>query len=100
MVELAGGVEKTLDWDWPPLVDIDPVQLVAAITDAADTSIARAVPKVLLRLLLGALGVQDVDEVLADVTDEDGNWVDPDVSGAGAEVLRQFRRGEDPAEDL
>lgn len=96
-VDLAGDVEKTLDWEWPPLVDIDPVELVKAITESADTTIGRAVPKVLLRLLLNALGVKDVDEVLEGVTGPDGEWIDPDMN-AGQAAVDAFRRGEDPAE--
>ncbi|HEY0889361.1 MAG TPA: hypothetical protein VGE38_07110 [Nocardioides sp.] len=98
-VTLTGDVEKTLDWDWPPLVDVDPVQLVNAIVSASDTKIGGAVPLVLLRLLLNALGVKDVDEVLDDVTDEEGNWLDPEAS-AGDAAVQRFRRGEDPAEVL
>jgi hypothetical protein len=98
-VTLTGEVEKTLDWDWPPLVDVDPVELVKAINESADTTIGRAVPVVLLRLLLNALGVKDVDEVLDKVTDDDGNFIDPEVS-AGDTAVQRFRRGEDPAEVL
>lgn len=98
-VTLTGDVEKTLDWDWPPLVDIDPVELVKAITDASDSTVGRAVPLVLLRLLLNALGVKDADEVLKKVTDDEGNWIDPQAS-AGAEAVRRFRDGADPASDL
>lgn len=98
-VTLAGDVEKTLDWDWPPLVDVDPVELVKAINESAETPLGRAVPVVLLRLLLNALGVKDVDEVLDEVTDDDGNWVDPQVT-AGNEAIRRFRDGDDPASDL
>ena len=46
--------------------------------------------------LLLALGVEDVDEKLADITDEDGRWVDPRAS-AGQAAVDAFRRGEDPA---
>lgn len=98
-VTLTGDVEKTLDWDWPPLVDVDPVELVKAINESAETPLGRAVPVVLLRLLLNALGVKDVDEVLKEVTDDDGNWVDPQVT-AGDQAMRRFRDGDDPASDL
>lgn len=98
-VTLTGDVEKTLDWDWPPLVDIDPVELVTAIVSAADTKIGGAVPLVLLRLLLNALGVKDVDEVLDKVTDDEGNFIDPEAT-AGDAAVQRFRRGEDPAGTL
>lgn len=99
VVTLTGDVEKTLDWEWPPLVDVDPVELIKAITTAADTTIGRAVPVVLLRLLLNALGVKDVDEVLDEVTDDDGNFIDPEMT-AGQAAVDGFRRGEDPAQVL
>lgn len=93
---LAGdtdGSAKTLDWEWPPLVDLDPVELIKAIVDVEGT---RLVPgDVLLRLLLNALGVKDVDEVLAQVTDDDGNFVDPRAN-AGDAAADRFERGEDP----
>lgn len=98
-VTLAGDVEKTLDWDWPPLVDVDPVELVKAIVEASDTTLGRAVPLVLLRLLLNALGVKDVDEVLDPLTDDEGNFIDPEAT-AGQAAVDRFRRGEDPAQVL
>jgi hypothetical protein len=91
-VVLAGEVERTLDWDWPPLVDIDPVELVKAIVAASETSIGGAVPLVLLRLLLNALGVKDVDEVLEDLTDDQGTWIDPELTAAQAAVDEERRR--------
>lgn len=95
-ITLAGEVEKTLDWEWPPLVDVDPVELVKAIVDASESPVGRAVPVVLLRLLLNALGVKDVDEVLETVTDDDGHLLDPTVTAAD-DAVQRFRRGEDPA---
>ena len=96
---LAGGVERTLEFEWPSLVEGDPLELVNAIVAASDTTVGRAVPLVLLRVLLGALGVKDADEVLAGVTDEDGQWVDPDAT-AGDAAIESWRRGEDPASRL
>jgi hypothetical protein len=52
-------------------------------------------PLVLARLVLQALGVDDVDELLADMVDADGQWIDPDMT-AGDVAARRFRRGEDP----
>lgn len=92
---LAGGQEPVLEFSWPPLADLDPVKLVAAIVDADGTG---KMPELTTaRLLLSALGVKDVDEVLEELTDEDGNFVARDVS-AGDVAARAFRRGEDPAE--
>jgi hypothetical protein len=43
-----------------------------------------------------ALGVDDVDEWLAELTDENGEFVSPDA-GAGQVAVDAFRRGQDPA---
>jgi hypothetical protein len=43
--------------------------------------------------------VKDVDEILDDITDEDGNFIDPSVT-AGQAAVDAFRRGEDPASTL
>ena len=97
-VVLTGEVEKTLEWEWPPLVDMDPVELVKALVTASESAIGRSVPLVLLRLLLNALGVKDVDEVIEEVA-PDGVWTDPDTT-AGQAAVDAFNRGEDPAEAL
>jgi hypothetical protein len=94
VVTLAGDGDRTVDIVFPPLEDVDPVQLVAAIV-AADTS--GKVPALLVaRLLMQALGVDDVDEWLAELTDENGNFIAPDVS-AGDVAVQAFRNGQDPA---
>jgi hypothetical protein len=99
-VILAGeNVEKTIEWEWPALVDVDPIELIKAIVEASDSTIGKAIPLVMLRLVLNALGVKDADEVLEQVTDEEGNWVDPTAS-AGSEAVRRFRDGQDPASTL
>lgn len=98
-VALAGDVETTVEWDWPPLIDIDPVALVKAIVETSETPVGRAVPLVLLRLLLNALGVKDVEEVLTEVTDDQGRWVDPDMT-AGQVAVDAFNRGGDAAESV
>ncbi len=94
-VTLTGEVEKTLDWEWPPLVDIDPVELIKAIVEAEGTRVGQAVPLVLLRLLLNALGVKDVDEVLETVQDDEGRFIDPRAT-AGQVAVDAFNRGDDP----
>jgi hypothetical protein len=93
---LAGGVEPVLEFAWPPLADMDPVQLVNAIVAADGTE--KMPPLTTARMLLAALGVRDVDEVLRKegLIDADGNWVAPEAT-AGDVAVQRFRRGEDPA---
>lgn len=98
-IQLAGEVERTLDWDWPPLAEVDLVELVKAIVEAEATTVGQAVPLTMLRLLLNALGVEDVDEILEGVVDDDGRFVDPRAT-AGQAAVDAFRRGDDPAAAL
>ena len=94
VITLAGDVERTVDVDWPDLNELDPLKLVEAI-ERADTIGA---PKAtLVRLVLQALGVDDVDEILEPFLDDDGRWIDPDVT-AGQAAVDAFRRGQDAAE--
>jgi hypothetical protein len=100
VITLAGDTPRTVDFDWPDLTEISVKHLVEAIS-AADEVVGGAGPAklVLIKLVLQALGVRDVDEVVEQLTDEDGNWVDP-AMGAGQAAADAFRRGEDPAETL
>lgn len=97
VIELAGDTPRTIDYDWPDLTEISVKDLVEAVA-AADAT-GKMPPLTTVRLLLQALGVRDVDELLAQVTDENGEWVDPDAE-AGQAAVDAFRRGEDPAEAL
>lgn len=90
---IAGDVDQTIEIDWPPLDDVPMDQLVKAIVEADGTM--KVPPEVIARLLLQALGVKDVDDIVAELLDADGQWVDPYLSAAQAAVDR-FRRGEDP----
>lgn len=91
-VELAGGAERTVDWNWPALAEIDPVQLIGAITTAADY----LPDETTTRLLLHALKVDDVDEILDDMRDPTGAFIPPRLS-VGQAAVDAFNRGEDPA---
>lgn len=97
VVELAGDTERTIDIDWPDLTEIDPVKLVEAIERADGTG---KLPELTtLRLLLLALRVKDPDEIIDQVTDDDGNFI-PRQASAGQAAVDAFRRGEDPAQVL
>lgn len=98
---LTGDRTPVLEFTWPPLDGLDPVQLVTAIT-LADTTETMP-PLTTLRLLLSALGVPNVDEVLAEVTDEQGNFKPPKQTAkatAGQAAVDAFRQGEDPADTV
>ncbi|GAA3843951.1 hypothetical protein GCM10022226_78690 [Sphaerisporangium flaviroseum] len=53
-------------------------------------------PLVVVRLLLQVLKVRDVDEIIAHVTGDNGEFISPRDT-AGQEAVDRFRRGEDPA---
>lgn len=93
-VELAGGDDRTLVITWPDINELPVETIMNAIVQANDTG--KLPPRVLAELMLRALGVRDVDEILDELTDEDGNWITPDDTAADVAV-QAFRRGEDPA---
>lgn len=94
VIALAGDVERTLEFDWPPLADVPVVDMVAAIVAAFGTQIMPDL--VTVRLLLNTLGVKDVDEVLDEMVDDQGRFIRPQESAAQAAV-DAFNRGQDPA---
>jgi hypothetical protein len=94
VLTLAGDTDTTIEVDWPPLDEVDVQAVVDAIVAADGTG--KMPPEQTVKLLLQALGVPDVDEVLADFLDEEGRFVDPYTTAAQAAV-DAFRRGEDPA---
>lgn len=98
---LQGDVEPTIEFTWPPLADMDPVKLIEAIVAADGTG--KMPPLTTVQLLLQVLGVPDVDEVIAKVTDEQGNWIDTGAAAAAAAVAGQRKppvpAGRPPADD-
>ena len=97
VVTLRGDVDRTIDIDWPSLEDEDVKARIDAIVAADGTD---KVPELTIaRLLLIALDVEDVDEVLEQMKDEDGNFVAPSTN-AGDVAVKRFRDGEDPVGTL
>jgi hypothetical protein len=99
-VTLRGRAQGTVDISWPAVDQVELSTLIAAIAKADGTTYLP--PLVVARLLLEALGVRNVDEILADLTDDQGNFLRPDGAGGGAgqAAADAFRRGEDPAAAL
>jgi hypothetical protein len=95
--ELASDAEATVDVAWPDVTQTPVGLLVDAIVKADQTTYLP--PLVVARLLLQALGVSDVDEIISELTDDQGNYLRPDGAGGGAgqAAIDAFRRGEDPA---
>ncbi|TDD37881.1 hypothetical protein E1287_07440 [Actinomadura sp. KC06] len=97
VIELDGDTDRTVDITWPDLDDIDPLQVIQAITTADGTTYIP--PLVVVRLLLEALGLKNVDEILDQVTDDNGEFLSPSgaLGAAGQAAIDAFNRGEDPA---
>lgn len=95
-VTLAGGTDRTLEIVWPDLDEIDPKIMVDAIVAADGTQ--KLPPLTVAQLLLRALGVRDVDEILTQLTDDQGNFVPP-TDQVGQALVDQYRRGNTPGGD-
>lgn len=94
-VELAGDVDRTIEVTFPELDDIDPKALMEAIVLA--DGLDKIPDLVIVRAALMAMpGVDDIDQIIEDLTDDDGNLVAPS-SAAGHRAVQAFRNGEDPA---
>lgn len=100
IVELPDNDDRTIDVSWPEFTSMPIDILVKAIVEA-DTA-AVLPPLVIVRALLGALKVANADEILDELTDEDGNFVPPErpESNAGQAAVDRFRQGKDPASAL
>lgn len=103
-VELAGDTDdkmRTIDFEWPPMADVDPVGLITAIVQAEGTGLIPDVTTV--KLLLNALGVKDVDEIVEQNVDKTtGEWIPARqklerAMNAGAAAMDKFDKGDDPA---
>lgn len=75
IVALTGDQEPGIVVDWPDLSKTDLASLMEALSTADGMDVVPA--EVLARLVLLALGVDDVDEVIDSMRDEDGNFVPP-----------------------
>ena len=92
--ELSGD-RPIIHCDWPDLSTASVDDAVKAIKDADATG--KVPPLVIARLLLTALGVEDIDDVLEELTDEEtGEWRDP-YAQLGQGLVNAFNRGDDPA---
>ncbi len=93
-VTLDGKADATVDIAWPDLDDIDIATTVKAIVEADSTT--HIPPQVIVRLLLEALGVHDVDGILEKLVDDQGRWLGPEPSPGAAAMQAALDRGEVP----
>lgn len=97
VLTLAGDTDDTVDVIWPDLDGTDPKAAIEAVVAAAGTGTVP--PEIILRHLLQALGVRELDSVLADMVDEHGafKWPQAAPIGAGGQAAALARAGGDPA---
>jgi len=98
VITLRGDLDRTLDFSWPKLEKISLETLMKAI-ETADNLNVRIDPLLIARWVLEAMDEDDIDEKLAEMQDEDGNYIDPEFT-AGQVAVNAFRRGENPAAAL
>ncbi len=95
--ELTDETDRTVDVEWPEMDDVSVKEKVDALVATAATNL---LPKPwLAKAFLLALGATGVDELVAEMLDEDGNFIDP-VIDAGIAAVQAFRRGQDPGARL
>lgn len=95
LAELPDDDDRTIDITWPEFESLPVDVLVKAIAEAS----AWLPPLTVARLVGTALKIDNLDEVLADLTDENGDFKDPAMT-AGQAAADAFRRGQDPAAAL
>lgn len=92
-----GEKDATVEVVWPDLAEIPLDILMGALEKANDMDL---LPRLeLLKLVLRALNVRDIDDIIDELTDDDGNLIDPAVT-AGDRAAQAFRDGQDPAAAL
>lgn len=94
IAELAGDQDATIEVVYPDLEEMDIKTLMEAIVLADGTG--KVPPLEILKLILHALRIRDIDEILESMKDEHGNFKDP-AATAGQAAVDAFNRGEDPA---
>lgn len=99
VVELPDQSDRSIDVVWPEFDSVPVDVLVKAISTADQTG--RLPAEVVARLLLEALAVDDVDEIMDQLTDDQGRWVGPDggADGAAHAVIDAFNDGDTAAVD-
>lgn len=89
LTQLPNEDDRTLTITFPDISKIDPKTMMEAL-EKADGHVP---PLLLAELIMRALGVTDVDEWLAELTDSEGNFLDPLVA-AGQAAADAFRDGQ------
>ncbi|MGC0237288.1 hypothetical protein [Arthrobacter sp. SD76] len=97
LVDLGEGTDATVEVIWPDLAEIPLDILMGALEKADGMDVLPPVEK--FKLVLRALRVRDIDDLLVDMVDDDGNFITPSAS-AGDVATKAFRDGQDPSAAL
>lgn len=98
LVVFTDQTDPTVEVTFPTLEDINQKELIESIAGADATG--KVPPVEIMKLLLRALGFEDVAEIVEEYTDDEGNWIDPNRrsgDAAGQAAADAARRGEDPS---
>ncbi|HEY2791649.1 MAG TPA: hypothetical protein VGJ28_04800, partial [Micromonosporaceae bacterium] len=95
---LTGDTSDTVDITWPDLEDTSVDVISDAIMKANLTGTVP--PEIVLRLILTAFGVRGVDEIVEQMTDDDGKFIWPSSPplAAGSQLALMSKLGGDPAQ--
>ena len=89
VVELLGKQDWSLRIDWP---DLSKNSMASVVTSTIESKTAGLLPPLTAAMLVGsALGVDDVDAMLDELTGDDGGYLDP-TTRAGDAAAAQARR--------
>lgn len=98
--KLAPGVDRHVDVDFPPLLERDMAATVGAIIDAAtlkgQTPAGTMDDRTLVRLLLWALGEDDIDELLDVIAPQDGESLMAQMRAERAERAQEIAQRVQP----
>ena len=96
-VQFTEPEDRTVTVTWPGLDEVDVKTIMDAIVAADGLADVPKLP--LVRLALQILGVADIDELIDEITDDEGNLIAADTN-AGDVAARAFRNGDSPSEAL
>ncbi|GLY08244.1 hypothetical protein [Actinoplanes sp. NBRC 101535] len=100
-VKLRGDTDDTVEVVFPPISEQDPKTVIDAAVSAFGTGTLK--PDLLLRLVLQALGVRDVEQIVDSMIDDQGKFLWPETpangaGGPGQQAADLARTGGDPAQ--
>jgi hypothetical protein len=90
VVELPDDDDRTVAVDFPDYENVDVSVIAKALSDATAADVPLP-PLVKARIVLQAFGLEDIDEILADMVDDNGDFI-PQSDPAGAAAIAQARR--------